>query len=234
MTLKPFFTFYGGKYRAAKHYPAPEHDVIVEPFAGSAGYSVVHHERQVILRDLDPVVAATWRYLIHATPEEIYALPDLELGQTVDDIDVPEAARWLIGWWLNKGSAQPKRTPSPWMRAGTHTTSFWGEAIRERIASQVTEIRHWVVQEGPYDEAEDIEATWYVDPPYQKAGKHYRHGAKGIDFARLGDWCKARKGQLIVCENEGADWLPFRPLAQIKANVGRQKSSGFSVEVIYP
>ncbi len=231
--LKPFFTFYGGKYRATRHYPAPEHDVIVEPFAGSAGYSVNHYERQVILRDLDPVIAGTWRYIISATPEEIYALPDLEEGQTVDDLDVPEAARWLIGWWLNGGSAQPKRSPSPWMRTAT-SQLFWGERVRERIAAQVPYIRHWTVQDGPYADADDFYATWFVDPPYQKAGRHYRHGSKAIDFAHLGEWCMTRQGQLIVCENEGADWLPFRPLATIKAAAGKQKSSISSLEVIYP
>ena len=35
--LKPFFTYYGGKYRAAPKYPEPVHGSIVEPFAGSAG-----------------------------------------------------------------------------------------------------------------------------------------------------------------------------------------------------
>ena len=35
MTLRPFFSYYGGKWRSAvKHYPAPEFDQIVEPFAG--------------------------------------------------------------------------------------------------------------------------------------------------------------------------------------------------------
>lgn len=29
--LKPFFYFYGGKWRAAPKYPRPEHDFIVEP-----------------------------------------------------------------------------------------------------------------------------------------------------------------------------------------------------------
>ena len=32
-TIRPFFGFYGGKWRdAPKYYPVPEHDTIVEPF----------------------------------------------------------------------------------------------------------------------------------------------------------------------------------------------------------
>lgn len=33
-------------------------------------------------------------------------------------------------------------------------------------------------------------------------------------------WCKDRRGQVIVCENAGATWLPFEPLATIKATRG--------------
>lgn len=73
--LKPFFSFYGGKWRAAPRYPAPEHSTIIEPFAGSAGYSVRHHEQNVILYEIDPVIAGVWDYLIHAKESEIMSLP---------------------------------------------------------------------------------------------------------------------------------------------------------------
>lgn len=54
------------------------------------------------------------------------------------------------------------------------------------------------------------QATWFVDPPYQVAGVRYRYNSTRIDFAALGDWCRSLDGQVIVCENDGADWLPFR------------------------
>lgn len=59
--LRTFFNFYGGKWKAAPTYPAPKHDTIIEPFAGGAGYSLRHHERQVVLIDRDPVIAGIWR-----------------------------------------------------------------------------------------------------------------------------------------------------------------------------
>ena len=35
--LRPFFGYYGGKWRdAVKHYPEPAFETIIEPFAGSA------------------------------------------------------------------------------------------------------------------------------------------------------------------------------------------------------
>ena len=59
-------------------------------------------------------------------------------------------------------------------------------------------------------------ATWFIDPPYEFGGEHYKNGTKDIDFAILGDWCKSRNGQTIVCENMKANWLPFKPMVKIQ------------------
>ena len=37
--MRPLFPFYGSKWRDAKRYGAPVFGHVVEPFAGSAGYS---------------------------------------------------------------------------------------------------------------------------------------------------------------------------------------------------
>lgn len=227
--MHPFFTFYGGKWRAAPHYPPPRYDHIIEPFAGSAGYAMRYPDRRVTLIERDPIIAGTWGYLLAVSPSEILALPDIEAGQSVDDLTtLPEEARWLIGWWLNGGSAQPKKRPGAWMRRqvdnGGHgwTTGggqlSWSARVRERIASQLDAIRHWIVIEGDGSKAPDVEATWFIDPPYQRAGRHYRFGASNIHYPTLARWCRSRHGQVIVCEQEGADWLPFRPWRPIKAS----------------
>ena len=108
-TLRPFFTYYGGKYRAASRYPKPRPgSVIVEPFAGAAGYSVrnYHPTTRVVLNDLDERVAATWMYLTRVTSEEIMRLPLYDgTWETVEDLtDLCQEQRWLIGWHLNKGT----------------------------------------------------------------------------------------------------------------------------------
>jgi hypothetical protein len=222
-SLKPFFTFYGGKWRAAPHYPAPMYGTIVEPFAGSAGYSMRYPDRRVVLVEKDPAIAATWRYLLRVTPGEILALPDIAPGQPVDTLGVVEEAQLLIGWWCNKGSATPKRSPGSNMRRslagltkGDPPSGWWGAAIRERIASQVERIRHWRLIEGSYEQAPLVMATWFVDPPYQRAGKHYR--CSYVDYERLAYWCNLWPGQVMACENVGAEWLPFQPWRDIKAS----------------
>jgi site-specific DNA-adenine methylase len=225
--LRPFFGYYGGKWRdAAKLYPTPDHDTIVEPFAGSAGYSLRYPQRKVILCELDPILSEVWRYLIHVKAKEILRIPDIHPGESVDDLKVVQEAKWLVGFWLNRGTASPRRTPSKWMREGVRPGSFWGARVRETIASQVDQIRHWTVKNCSYSKC-DIRrtATWFIDPPYQTAGKHYRFGSSLIDYADLASWCVRRRGQVIVCENEGASWLPFRTLADVKTTRANRHSS---------
>jgi hypothetical protein len=232
--LLPFFTFYGGKYRAAKHYPGPRYSLIIEPFAGSAGFSVRHPGGYVWLNDLDPIIAGTWSYLTRVKPAEILALPDLEPGQTTDDLALPQEARWLIGWWLNKGSATPKKRASSFMLKHPAGAPYWGASIRERIARQLPAIRHWKVTNWKYESLPlDYPACWYVDPPYANGGQHYRYGRAGIDYAALGDWCSQLPGQVIVCEADDADWLPFRPLVAIDGNEGCQKKTPAKMESVY-
>jgi hypothetical protein len=240
--LQPFFTFYGGKWRAAPYYPRPSYDTIVEPFAGSAGYSVRHPERSVVLVERDPLIAATWRYLLQVTPADILALPDILADQSVDDLNICSEARLLIGWWLNGGSAQPKKRPSSWMRSMTENGGpgwvtgggqlSWGRHVRERLAAQVPRIRHWTLIEGSYEQAPMVEATWFIDPPYQEAGKYYRFGSNQVDFSQLAAWCRSLRGQVIVCENVGASWLPFRPWKVIKASPS-VSGGGVSHEAIW-
>lgn len=229
--MKPFFTYYGGKWRSALRYPRPQLDYIVEPFAGAAGYSVRHNAQRVTLVDSDPYIAGTWAYLIRASREEILSLPDLPIGGTVDDLEVCQEARWLIGWWLNKGASAPRKSPSRWMREGIRPRSFWGVDVRERLAAQVDHIRHWQVLHQDYHESPELDATWFVDPPYRRGGQHYRHSE--INYGELAAWCRSRKGQVIVCESSGADWLPFEPAYTGKATSGKQKSSATCKEVVW-
>lgn len=213
MKLRPFFRYYGGKWRAAPRYPEPKFDMIVEPFAGAAGYSTRHPDRKVILVDSYEPIAAIWSWLTRVSESDFRALPAIGEGQTVDDFGLSQEARWFLGFWMNNGTASPCKSPSKWAlqypdRAG------WTEKTREKLAVQLQYIRHWTVIHGDYARsAPDVEATWFVDPPYDNAaGRHYIHGSSSLCFRELGIWCESRRGQVIVCESDGADWLPFTPL----------------------
>ncbi|AKJ06961.1 site-specific DNA-adenine methylase [Archangium gephyra] len=226
--LRPFFSYYGGKWRdALRLYPEPKFTTIVEPFAGSAGYSLRHHHgRKVILWERDPTLVRVWRFLIKAKRRDILAIPDLEPGQSVDDMKgVGPEARLLVGFWLNRGAASPRKSPSRWMRDLIRPGSFWGERVRQTIANQVDLIRDWEIHEGDYTECSvQTEATWFVDPPYEQAGQYYRYGADQLDYKALAEWCRKRPGQVIVCENAGADWLPFSDPQEVKTTRAARRS----------
>src|ERR1039458_2754616 len=147
--MSPFFSFFGSKWRVARHYSTPTHPTIIEPFAGSAGYSLRYPEHQVRLYDADPIICGVWHYLIHVRPEKIRRLP-LVFGH-VDELDLCQEAKWLIGFWLNKGCVGPSKSPSQWMRdyqARQPGCTYWSAAVVERIATQVGSIRHWTINKS--------------------------------------------------------------------------------------
>lgn len=233
MTIEgPLFSFFGSKWRLAPFYPTPVHRTLIEPFAGSACYATRYHTRDVVLVERDPVVASVWRFLLQATRLDVLELPDLEPEQDVASLRIPDGAKALIGFWLNAAHTHPARRPSRWMRIyspggeSDNGSLFWSERVRERIADALPKIRHWTLIEGDYSSAPDVRATWFVDPPYsvsrnarysgraspdlRPVGDRYRCKASNIDFEKLGAWCREREGQTIVCEGQGATWLPFR------------------------
>lgn len=233
--VRPFFSYYGGKHRHVAAYPPPEYPRVVECFAGSAGYATRYHTCEVTLVDTDPRICGVWRYLIGASRAEILALPLLGEGESLDDLGaVPQEARWLVGFWLGKALAAPRRTPAPWMKSGRWPGSFWGESVRCRIANQVERIRHWRIIEASYaDIPTPTAATWFVDPPYVGKGHHYRRSSRRLDYAHLAAWCRSLPGQVIVCENAGADWLDFRPLISMKTLNRKDGRQGYSEEVVW-
>ena len=90
--LRPFWRFYGGKWRSSLLYPQPKHGTLIEPFAGSAGYSLRYPDLNVILVEKYDVIAEIWRWLIGASPAEIRAIPEVA---NVDDLPawVPAGGR---------------------------------------------------------------------------------------------------------------------------------------------
>lgn len=213
------FPYYGSKFNLARHYPAPTGEV-VEAFAGGAGYSTFYDAKRVHLIDADPIIAGLWKYLIATSPAEIMALPEMpEAGDHVDNYDIPQEAKWLIGFWLNRGSATPKKSRTAYSTRTDRGQLNWSPRAKERIAGQLDGIRGWTVREGSYADEPNRAATWFVDPPYGDKGRFYRVGFN--DFKHLASWCLEREGRVIACEGPDANWLPFRPLGSFKSSKGR-------------
>jgi hypothetical protein len=200
----------------ASKYPFPKYRLIIEPFAGSARYSLLHgYNRNVVLCDSYLVIANIWKYLIQATPDQINNLPNLKRGDDLREFEMLPVERDLMGFMVNRGSPYPKNIYTTWSAASNEI-----EKSKQKIIKDLDNIRHYKIIHGDYRELKNVEATWFIDPPYQNGGQYYVHNK--INYSELADWCKSRKGQVIVCENSSASWLKFKPLCE---TWGQKKTS---------
>lgn len=230
-----FFSYYGSKHGLVSKYPPPYYDEIIEPFAGSAGYSTLYWQKRIHLFDLDPVIVGLWKYLINISKAELLKIPIVNSWDASELNNWPEETRWLVGLNLCMGQPKPFNKQTSW--AETRARSSWSEEVRFKLANQVDKIRHWTITHGDYHKSESIgKRTLFIDPPYiGAAGNKYNFGSSGIDYVELGRWCRSLSGQIIVTEGGNADWLPFDHLCYAHTSATRNKAceGNRSRELIY-
>ncbi len=96
------------------------------------------------------------------------------------------------------------------------------EISRRIFAENLHKVKHWEIITGDYTLAPDIEATWFIDPPYKgEAGMGYKQSSKLIDYEALATWALDRKGEIIFCEGSNGDYLPFKTLIELKGVAGK-------------
>jgi site-specific DNA-adenine methylase len=218
------WSYYGAKTNVVKYYPKPKFGKIIEPFAGSARYALEYFDRDVLLVDKYEVIVRIWKWLQLCSEKDILSLPrQLKTGETLNDFTFDcEEAKWLMGFLIKKGVERPATKPTNWVII--QRPNFTNFSL-QRIAKNLCKIRHWKIECKGYDEIQNEEATWFIDPPYQFGGHSYVMNNKKIDFLELGKWCAERKGQAMVCETMKADWLNFKPLITQKGSAGWQKEA---------
>ena len=213
------FAYYGSKRALASRYPVPKYRLIVEPFAGSAAYALHHwKDHDVWINDLDVDVYRLWCYLQRAPKEELQMLPRLATGQRISDHNFLTAEqRLFLSFHASVGS---KAKASRDKVSGFASASL--KRARLAAARSLHKIAGWRITNFDYSSLENVEATWFIDPPYKgAAGMEYDHSSDRIDYEELRDWCLSRRGQVIVCEMETAIWLPFRMLRRVAGAVKR-------------
>lgn len=209
------FSYMGRKQKIIDRYPKPQYGRLIETFAGSAPYAMKWWSLDVTLIDKYPIIIKIWKYLQQAQPHDILSLPSVVNGEKIPNVELLcDEERWLIGFCINNGSVQPKKT------AGSGNYNSW-ERDKFRIANDLYKIRHWKFVLGEYNCLDNISATWFIDPPYQNNIKYPYH-ARVDNYTNLGQWCQSRKGQVIVCEKQDADWLDFQPLVSTSGQRGKQ------------
>lgn len=228
--MRPMFSYMGSKWRIAKKYGSPRTNLVIEPFAGAACYSLYWNAPNVILYDVNPIVAGIWEYLIRVSETEVLKLPvDFD---SVDELQVPQEAKWLIGFWITKGNVHPNKSRSAWARKYRYSgdCKVWGPQVRDRIVIQLHQIRNWKVFCDDYRAIPNRIADWFIDPPYQVSGKHYPYS--DINHQELAEFCLTRNGFTTVCGQQGENWLDFHPLTSARAMTGKN-GARVSLEAVY-
>lgn len=223
--MRPFFSYYGAKWTGAKHYGPPRHDLVIEPFAGSACYSVRWSCKNVKLYDLSVDICDLWSWLIGCSEQDIVRIPD-SFESYSEVLDLPRGPQLLVRFWISKGRAEPSKTLSPWYFEWRNSKNcrVWGPAVKRRIVDQKPIIQGWTIENKPWWQISKEEAHWHIDPPYNNsAGSRYPHS--DIDYSALGSWCLSLPGHVDVCENDGASWLPFEPLYDVVTLRGRRNGA---------
>jgi len=212
------FPYFGTKTSLVKFYPRPTRDLIIEPFAGAAAYALRYWQHDILLVDRDPTIIKLWKWLQIVDDDYIRNIPQIEHAQNIDEMDWDcEEVKIFLGFIIAANPSAPRKTATIFTTTARPNRQRF---TKNRIASHLHKIRHWQIECKSYDEIHNMEATWFIDPPYLKAGINYRY--HHIDYAKLAEWCTSRTGQVIVCEGADADWLPFWPL---KVHRGTHKMS---------
>jgi site-specific DNA-adenine methylase len=220
------FSYYGSKSKIVGCYPPPKHQKIVEPFAGSARYSLKYFDREVLLVDKNETVIKVWKWLQGCSRNDLIKLPRLTKGMDIRTLGLSEDEMNFVGFMAGVAQGMPRMIVSPF--AAIH----FEEARKnkyETVADQLYKIKHWGIRCDDYKNMTNEEATWFIDPPYQFGGEHqYKHNNKHLDYDELAGWCRKREGQVIVCENTKADWMDFRPMIKIQG-----AANSFTTEAIW-
>lgn len=231
----PLFKWFGSKWLSSKKMPVPRHDIVVEPFAGGAGYALRHVEQRVILGESDPHIYRLWCWLIgEASEQDVRDIPvDLPVGTDIRTLGLTDGQALLLKSWQRTNNVGDCWTVSPW----GNRPGQWTRNTRARIASEFQAVQHWTVFESADQTWSLTEpATWFIDPPYRY---NYQYRKAPIDYAGLAQQIAGLRGHVIVCEatcpKTGAvpDWLPFREYGDRITSRRRIQDRRYSKELVW-
>lgn len=228
----PLFKWFGSKWLSSKLYPPPEHDVIFEPFAGSAGYSLRHHEKRVVIWEENEQVRNLWEWLIHcATSTCVLEIPiGVPEGTDIRHLGLTNGQQLLLKHWQRTNNVGNCWTVSPW----GNKPGQWTPSTRSRVAEEIHAVKHWKIARI----LPNVSGTYFLDPPYIY---NYRYRFKVFDYGDLVNKIAMipSGSQIIVCEaacqktGRIPDWLPFQPFASRITSRRKKNNNHHSKEYLY-
>lgn len=239
MRIGPLFKWFGSKWQSARRYPEPEHETIIEPFAGGAGYSLNYCDRNVFVADSDPNLFELWSWLIWgASSGDVRDIPiGVPAGTDIRTLNLNRGQQLLFKHWQRTNNVGDCWTISPW----GHLPGQWTANTRARVAEEIHAVKHWLTFctiDQPWSGLGP--ATWFIDPPYQY-NYRYRGDLPAFDHAGLAHDVGTidPASQVIACEavckNTGLvpDYLPFVHSHESVTSRRKVTQSHHSSEVIY-
>jgi len=199
------FSYYGAKTKIVDMYPYPKYDTIIEPFAGSARYSLKYYDREIILYETYSKVYEVWKYLISATMSDILALPDVHIGDDIRNLNLTNAEKWLMGYQLQRGNARPGCI--------VNERCNWN-LDKIRISKEVSKVKHWKIFNSDGIKPKWDAATYFIDPPYSVQKHGYNEGS--VDYVLIKRKIMMGIGQFIVCGNSDDTWIDFIPMTKMR------------------
>jgi len=210
------FSYYGSKTIMVDLYPPPKEQLIIEPFAGAAKYALKYWDRDVIISDTYEKVYKIWVFLQNCSKKDISSLPTkLYHKQNLDNFSFDcEEQKWLMGFVIAAGDYIPRKSVSNFCCHNVRPNRI--KARLKFIEESLFKIKHWTILNDTFEDLENRNATWFIDPPYQHGGQHYIEGSQKINYKNLANWIISRRGHIIACENTKADWMDFKPMKTFK------------------
>lgn len=208
----PLFKHFGSKWLSSKTLPVPEHDELLDVFAGGAGYALRHAHKRINIAENDPNLFALWSFLIsEATEATIREIPlCIKEGTDIRTLGLSNGQALLLKHWQRTNNVGNCWTISPW----GNKPGQWTANTRARVSEEVSLVKHWTLHRDGFELLKrGGEATWFVDPIYQY---NYRYRQDSPNYIELGKLCQSLCGQVIVCEaacqktGKIPDWLPFK------------------------
>ena len=109
------FSYYGSKSKIVGLYPPPKYSKIIEPFAGSARYSLKYFDRDILLIEKYEPLVKLWKWLQIATEKDIDNLPILKRGEKISDFNLSEGESLFLSFCVSEATTTGKLT-SPFGR----------------------------------------------------------------------------------------------------------------------
>jgi len=210
MFTGPLFKCFGSKWSAARRYPAPNRNRVVEMFGGSAGYSLrwAHTVNEVVICEQGHLWEL-WGWLLQANEADIREIPlNTPEGTDIRSMGLSRGQALLLKNWQRTNNVGDCWTISAW----GHKPGQWTASTRSRVAEEVELLHNWRLTKAPHRES----GVHFIDPLYEY---NFKYRLPTPDYSALGRLVRKvnERNPVIVCEaacpKTGAHptWLPFEP-----------------------